>query len=329
MLTSLFQFISQSLSTTVVAFISRLKSLPTEPILPSVQVVSQISTPPASCELPSLYPAAAASECTLCADGQQLAVARSSSSDLLYFRVIFYGRSCGPWQLVSPPAAPVLSDNHSHRDKSENVLRIASAEYSALMLLPVPGPVSSSLIADRRSFQSTRALRLQSLSAAAAALVDYPSASSFLVSHKPLFYEDGKPISSQALRSHIVVETSRPQLSPGRLSWRVSNDVAVVPDSKPLWFQLLVCFTRFAGDNRLVQVLLFTDNVISSSLSLSLILPAPPICDVLPSVISVQAGLRLEQNIMFRNCRMRGNATLVFQCGGCGAEDLRVVVLCP
>lgn len=236
MLTKVPQLMSQSSSATVLALTSRLPAARgAMQVLPTVHVASQISAPRTSCELPQLLPVDAAVQCAVCGDGQQVVVARSSSSDSVYFRVVFYGRSCGPWLLVAPPTAPALSDNRVRRNVIENALRITSAEYSALVLLPAPGPVSSSSIADHRSFRSTQAIRFQSLSAAAAALVDYPSASSFFISHTPLVSDEGKPVSSQAFRSRLVVETIQPPLAPARVAWRVSSNVAVVSDSELLF----------------------------------------------------------------------------------------------
>ena len=84
----------------------------------------------------------------------------------------------------------------------------------------------------------------------------------------------------------------------------------------------------FPGVGAFVQIVVFTDNMVSYPLSVSINLPAPPICDVLPSVIAVQAGMRLEQNVLFRNCRSKGNVTVAFECGGCAAERLRLTVVC-
>jgi hypothetical protein len=195
-------------------------------VLPSVQVVSQSKIPPSSCHLPRVTPIDAATECMLCRDGQLLTVARSSTSNVaVYFRVVFHGSSCGPWLLISPPAVSVLTDRQIG---SENLLRLVSAEYTSLMLLPAPGPVLSSVIADRRSLQSARVLHLQSLAAAAEVLVNYPATSSFILSHMPLV----ETLSSQALRSRIVLNTNRPVLLPGRVSWHISSDIAVLNERK-------------------------------------------------------------------------------------------------
>ena len=219
----------------------------TTQVLPSVQVVSHVATPPSSCDLPRLIPMDAAVECTLCGDGQRVSIARSGSTSV-YYRVVFHGHSCGPWSHVSPPTAPAPFDNRIRRHGTESALRISSAGYSALLLLPPPGPVPSSIVADRRSSRSARALQLPSLSVAAVALADYPAPSSFFVSHTPIFSDQGEASSSQTLRSRIVVETNRPLLLPGHLSWRVSSDIAVVSNSAPLLecFQddVCSCFSR-------------------------------------------------------------------------------------
>jgi hypothetical protein len=225
-LTLVQQFMSQSASTSVLSVISKLPSVfSMRQVLPSVQAVSQNKTPPSSCHLPSVIPIDAATECMLCSDGQLITVARSSiSNTAIYYRVVFHGSSCGPWLRVSPPAISVLADRPI---ESENLLRLVSAEYTSLMLLPAPGPVSSSVIADRQSSQSARVLHLSSLAAAAAAFVNYPATSSFMVSHTPLL----ERMTSQPLRSRIIVGTSRPLLLPGRVSWHVSSDIAVINES--------------------------------------------------------------------------------------------------
>jgi hypothetical protein len=182
----------------------------------------------------------AAVKCTLCGEGHRLLIARSGSTSV-YYRVVFHGHSCGPWSQVLPPTAPAPFNNRIRRHGTESALRISSAGYSALQLLPAPGPVPSSIMADRRSSRSARALQLPSLSAAAVALADYPAPSSFLVSHTPIFADQGEASSLQTLRSRIVVETNRPPLLPGRLSWRVSSDIAVLSNSAPL----LECFQDY------------------------------------------------------------------------------------
>jgi hypothetical protein len=78
-----------------------------------------------------------------------------------------------------------------------------------------------------------------------------------------------------------------------------------------------------------VQILFFTDNAISSSVHVALSLPAPPICAILPNLVSAQGGTRLEQNILFRDCQAQGNATVTFSCNGCGADQIRLTVVCP
>jgi hypothetical protein len=206
----------------------------TAQVLSSVQIASHMTTPPSSCDLPQLLPNDAAVECTLCGDGQRVSIARIGSSSV-FFRVVFHGHSCGPWLLVSPPVATTLVDR-KRQYVTDNTLRISSAEYSALLLIPSPGPVPSSTMADRRSSPSARALQLSSLSAAAAALAEYPAPSSFLVSYTPIFSDPEEALSSQSLRSLIVVETNRPPLLPGRLSWHASSDIAVVSNSAPLFW---------------------------------------------------------------------------------------------
>jgi hypothetical protein len=232
-LTDAQQFISQSPTVFVLAVTSKLPTvLPTMQVLPSVQVVSQIKYPSSSCDLPHLIPTDTVAECALCRDGQLMTVARSSSSNIaVYYRAVFHGSSCGPWLLVSPPTVSPLADRAI---RSENVLRIVSAEYAALLLLPSSGPVQSSVIADRRSSKSEQALHLRSLAASAAVFANYPAASSFSISYKPLLTNVVETLSPQALRSHIIVHTRRPLLLPRMVSWRLSSDVVVVTESKPL-----------------------------------------------------------------------------------------------
>lgn len=227
------QFISQSPTVFVLAVTSKLPTvLPTMQVLPSVQVVSQIKSPSSSCDLPHLIPTDTVAECALCKDGQLMTVARSSSSSniAVYYRVVFHGSSCGPWLLVSPPTVAPLADRTI---RSENVLRIVSAEHAALLLLPSSGPVQSSVLADRRSSKSEQALHLRSLAASAAVFANYPAASSFFISYKPLLTNVVETLSPQALRSHIIVHTRRPLLLPRTVSWRLSSDVVVVTESKP------------------------------------------------------------------------------------------------
>ena len=71
-----------------------------------------------------------------------------------------------------------------------------------------------------------------------------------------------------------------------------------------------------------------TDSAISSPVLVALSLPNPPICAVSPSVVAVEGGTRLQQNIMFKGCIMRGNATVAFACNGCAAENLRLTIVC-
>lgn len=217
-------------------------------VLPSVQVVSQNETPPSSCFLPHVIPADAATECMVCRDGQLLTVARSSGkTKSVYYRVVFHGSTCGPWVLVLPPTAPDFADRTIGNEK---LLRIASAEYTSMMFLPAPGPVLSNIMADRRSSQSARALHLRSLAAAAAALADFPAASSFDLSHKPSFTNLAENLSPMALRSHIVVNSNRPPLVPRRVSWHVSSDVVVVPNSKHPCYELSRCCVAYSFRRR-------------------------------------------------------------------------------
>jgi hypothetical protein len=70
------------------------------------------------------------------------------------------------------------------------------------------------------------------------------------------------------------------------------------------------------GDHGFVQILFFSDSVIESFVSIALSLPAPPLCSVLPSVVSVERGNRLEPYILLKNCQAKGNSTLFFSCVG-------------
>ena len=176
----------------------------------------------------------------LCRDGQQVVVARSSSSTSIFYRVVFHGGSCGPWLLVLPTPAPAFSDRVL-MDGSENVLRMASADYSALLLLPVHAPDLSSITADVRSSQAEPALRLPSLAAAASALARFPAASSFALSHTAAV-DAGDMFTQQPLRSRLVVDTNRPPLLPGRVIWRTSTDVAVVPHSEQMRMDVMSGF---------------------------------------------------------------------------------------
>ena len=87
--------------------------------------------------------------------------------------------------------------------------------------------------------------------------------------------------------------------------------------------------TQFADANGFAEVVVFTDNAISSPVLIAVSLPAPPVCAVLPSVIAVEKGMRLQQTVMFKGCLVRGNATVTFMCEGCAAEELRLTVVCP
>jgi hypothetical protein len=236
-LTAGHQFISQSLLANILSLVSRIPTaISNAQVLPTVHVVSQMHAPPSHCVLPLLRPVEAASLCTLCKDGQQLAVSRSSGSSVVYYRVVFHGGSCGPWISISPPGAPSLT-NLIHRVPPENMLRIASADFSTLLLLPRLHSTLN-ITVHRHSHQSTCAIRLSSLAAAAAALADYPSGS-FLVFHSPLLRGSAE-ILAQPFRSRVVVHTDRVPLLPGYVSWKLSNDVAIVPQRK-----LPVCIYEF------------------------------------------------------------------------------------
>ena len=322
-----YQVISQSSSTTVLAVNSRLPVLLSgAQLLPSIQVVSRNEMPPSSCTMPSDEGA----ECVLCNEGRLVTVTHSSSRSSVYFRVVFHGSSCGPWLLVAPPIVQTFADAAT-RDGEDSSLRISFAKYAALLLLPAPGPVLSSVTVDRRSFHTIRDLRFPSLVAAAAAMADYPAASAFALFQTPLLPNLEENVSAQVLRSRVVVETNRPPLLPGHVAWQLSSNVAVIPESEirncPFCSQSRLML--FLGDLGFVQIKFFTDNVIASFVSIVLSLPAPPLCTVLPSVISVQGGNRLEQNILLKNCQAKGNSTLFFSCGGCAAETLRLTIVCP
>jgi hypothetical protein len=168
-----------------------------------------------------------------------VAVAHSSSSSAVYFRVVFHGSSCGPWKLVVSPMVPAFADAVTG-DKDDTALRISFAKYAALLLLPSPQPVLSSVTVDRRSFHTIRALQFPSLVAAAAAMADYPSASTFALFHTPLLPNADENVSPHVLRSRIVVETNRPPLLPGRVTWQLSSNIAVIPESE-------ICICRFSS----------------------------------------------------------------------------------
>jgi hypothetical protein len=323
------QFISQSPSNYVLAMKSRIPTvLSMVQVLPSVQVVSQNEPPPSSCFLPHVIPSDSATECMVCRDGQLLTVSRSSGkTKSVYYRVVFHGSTCGPWVLLLHPTAPDSADRNIGKEK---LLRITSAEYTSVMFLPAPGPVLYNIMAERRSSQSARALHLRSLAAAAAAFADFPAASSFDLSHKPSFTNLAENLSPMALRSHIVVDSNRPLLVPGRVSWHLSSDVVVVPYSTiPCYEPSTCCVLIHSAGGRVSQILLFTDNMISSSVHVALYLSSFDFCSVSPSVLSVEGGTYLEQSIFFKDCHVQGNSTLRFVCGGCAAEQLRVTVVCP
>jgi hypothetical protein len=195
--------------------------------LPSIQVVSRNEMPPSSCTMPSDEGA----ECILCNEGRLVTVTHSSSSSSVYFRAVFHGSSCGPWLLVAPPIVQTFADAAT-RDGDDTALRISFAKYGALLLLPAPGPVLSSVTVDRRSFHTIRDLRFPSFVAAAAAMADYPAASAFALFQTPLLPNLEENVSAQVLRSRVVVETNRPPLLPGHVAWQLSSNVAVIPESE-------------------------------------------------------------------------------------------------
>ncbi len=210
------QVISQSSSNTVLAVNFRLPVLLSgAQLLPSIQVVSRNEMPPSSCTMPSNEGA----ECILCNEGRLVAVTHSSSSSV-YFRAVFHGSSCGPWLLVAPPIVQTFADAAA-RDGDDTALRISFAKYGALLLLPAPGPVFSSVTVDRRSFHTIRDLRFPSFVAAAAAMADYPAASAFALFQTPLLPNLEENVSAQVLRSRVVVETNRPPLLPGHVAWQL------------------------------------------------------------------------------------------------------------
>jgi hypothetical protein len=144
---------------------------------------------------------------------------------------VFHGSSCGPWKLVVPSMVPAFAESLTDRDDT-TALRISFAKYAALLLLPSSQSALSSVTVDRRSFHTIRALQFPSLVAAAEAMADYPSASTFALFHTPLLPNVDENVLPHVLRSRIVVETNRPPLLPGRVTWQLSSNVAVIPESE-------------------------------------------------------------------------------------------------